>query len=200
MKPISVILIALMAFSAIPTGFADAATAASRPDVLKSLRDWRTRIIDEDERASANQKKLVVSLSKIRFKRNFGDAFESQNADRELETPLSEISKIDDERVELEARRRIVDQIIFAVDTKWSGADLRSFLETQLLDFAVTDLSEPGQGGWWRFLIQAAVSLRETAEPGADPVKFLEAYTSQSGVLQPKSALDVLKSRNYVGD
>lgn len=175
------------------------AVEATKPQTLKALNEWRTRLISEDEKSNSEQKKLVLSLSQMSFKRDLRDALASQIVERDLEAPLNEIDRIDGERVELEARRRIVDQLIFAVDTKWGGSDLRSFLENLLLDLAITDLSEPGQGGWWKFLIQASISLRETAEPGADAVKFLEAYMSDSGVLDPKSALDLMKSRNYVG-
>lgn len=166
------------------------ASPASKSEALTALRGWRARLIAEDEKSSSAQKKIVTSLARLSLK---------QDGERELETSLGEISRVDGDRVELEARRRIVDQLIFAVDTKWSGSDLRGFLEIQLLDFAVNDLSEPGQGGWWKFLIQNAVSLRES-EPGADPIKFLEAYMNASGVLEPKSAFEVLKTRNYVGE
>ncbi|CAN5645394.1 hypothetical protein BH10BDE1_BH10BDE1_11840 [soil metagenome] len=176
-----------------------ASAETSKPTVLRQLNEWRGRVIADDEKASSEQKKLVLKLSQISFKRDLRDALASQIAERDLESPLNDIGRIDDDRVEFEARRRIVDQMIFAIDTKWSGSDLRSFLESLMLDLAITDLSEPGQGGWWKFLIQASISLRETAEPGADPVKFLEAYMVDSGVLEPKSALDLMKSRNYVG-
>ncbi len=166
------------------------ASPASKSEALTALRGWRTRIIAEDEKSNSAQKKIVTSLARLSLK---------GEGERELETALGEISRVDGERVELEARRRLVDQIIFAVDTKWSGSDLRGFLEVQLLDFAVNDLSEPGQGGWWKFLIQMAISLRES-EPGSDPIKFLEAYMNASGVLEPKSAFEVLKTRNYVGE
>lgn len=166
------------------------ASPASKTEALTALRGWRARLINEDEKSNSAQKKIVTALARISLK---------SEAERELETSLEEISRVDGERVELEARRRLVDQIIFAVDTKWSGSDLRGFLEVQLLDFATNDLSEPGQGGWWKFLIQAAASLRES-EPGSDPIKFLEAYMNASGVLEPKSAFEVLKTRNYVGE
>lgn len=164
-----------------------AQAASSKPEILRNLGEWRTRIVDQDERTSSAQKKIISSLA-------------ANGKVSELDAPLNEIAKHDDDRSELEARRRIVDQIIFSVDTKWNGSNLRGFLEGQLLDLAVTDLSEARQGGWWRFLIQAAVSLKETAEPGADPVKFLEAYMAESGVLEPKPAADVLKTRNYIRD
>lgn len=180
-----------------------AQAATSKAAALKELREWRSRILSDDDRASSEQKKIVTNLSRLSLRavshRDADENVANQIVDQELTKPLDEIGRIDSDRVELDAQRRIVDQLIFAVDTKWSGADLRAFLETQLLDLAVTDLSEPGQGGWWKFLIQASISLREIAEPGCDPVKFLESYTVESGVLEPKSAFDVLKARKYIG-
>ena len=170
--------------------YAHAAPAITKPDALKTLRDWRGRIIAEDEAQTSAQKKQINILSTISLKRDHKD----------LEAPMLEIDRLDGERVELEARRRIVDQIIFAIDTKWSGSNLKGFIETELFELAVNDLSDAGQGGWWKFLIQASVSLRETAEPGADPIRFLEYYMNESGVLEPKSAYEIMKTRNYVGE
>lgn len=167
-----------------------AAPAITKPDAMKTLRDWRGRIIAEDEAQSSAQRKQINILSTVTLNRDHKD----------LEAPIVEIDRLDGERVELEARRRIVDQIIFAIDTKWSGSNLKGFIETQLFELAVNDLSDAGQGGWWKFLIQASVSLRETAEPGADPIRFLEYYMNESGVLEPKSAYEIMKLRNYVGE
>ncbi len=169
---------------------AHAAPTITKADALKSLRIWRGRVIAEDEAFISSQKKQVSELAVVSLKRDNSD----------VDAPLLEIGRLDGERVELEARRRIVDQIIFAIDTKWSGTDLKGFIGTQLLDLAMNDLSEPGQGGWWKFLIQASISLRETAEPGADPIRFLEYYMTESGVLEPKSAFEIMKMRNYVGE
>ncbi len=176
-----------------------AVAASPKPSVIKSLQDWRGRLIVEDERLSARQKQTVASISLPQISQVGSPVVSGESTPNALETRLNEIEKLDGERVEFEARRRIVDQLIFAIDTKWNGSDLRGFIENLLLDLAITDLSEPGQGGWWRFLIQMAIALRESAEPGADAVKFCEAYMSQSGVLNPKSALDVLQSQDYIG-
>lgn len=198
------LLIATSVVMGVALPCAQATASNTKATALKELRMWRSRILSDDDRASSEQKKLVVNLSRLSLRavshRDTDESVANQIVDQELTKPLDEIGRIDSDRVELDAQRRIVDQLIFAVDTKWSGADLRTFLEGQLLDLAVTDLSDPGQGGWWKFLIQASISLREIAEPGADPIKFLEAYMSESNVLEPKSAFDVLKARKYIGN
>lgn len=165
------------------------AQTPAKANALGQLREWRQRLLTEDEKSVKLQKDIVTAVSKTRT-----DA----DADRAIEAKLGEIAVIDDERVEIEARRRIVDQLTFSVDTKWSGTDLKSFLEGQLLDLAITDLSEPGHGGWWKFLIKSSIALREHAEPGADPVRFLEAFMAESSVLEPKPISDVIQSRTYI--
>lgn len=177
---------------------AGANTPKSR--ALDQLKAWRERILESDRKTQNSQSEQINILSKLSLKRDLANPEALAIATRDLETPLDEIGKLDFERWELKAQRQIIDQLTFAVDTKWSGSDLKNFLEITLLELAITDLSDPGQGAWWRFLIQASVSLRENAEPEADPIRFLEGYMSESTVLEPRSALDVMKRGNYVGN
>lgn len=193
------ILSAVLTLPSIAAASPKSGARTPKTEAVERLQEWRSRINDQDTKAQAAQRAHVVSLSKLSLKRDLTNDVSLEIAHRELETPLIEIENLDNERVELDARRRIVDQLIFTIDTKWSGADLKLFLIGTLLDLALNDLSDPGQGGWWRFLIHASISLRESAEPGADPIRFLEGYMAESGVLEPKSAIDFLKSRNYTG-
>ena len=156
--------------------------------------------MENDRKAQNAQGGHISKLAKLSLKRDLGNAESFEIATLELESPLEEISKLDLERWELKAQRQIIDQLVFAVDTKWSGTDLKAFLETTLLELSMTDLSDPGQGAWWRFLLQASVSLRESAEPGADPIRYLEGYMAESSVLEPRSALEIMKNKNYVGN
>lgn len=177
-----------------------ASAASTKNQVLDQLRGWRERIIEADRKAQNEQTRHINALAKLSLKRDFANAESLEIATRDLDTPLEEISKIDLERWEMKSQRQIVDQLIFAVDTKWSGTDIKGFLEMTLMELSTTDLNEPGQGAWWRFLIQASISLREIAEPGADPIRYLEGYMSESSVLEPRSALDLMKNKNYVGN
>ncbi len=177
-----------------------ASAASPKNQVLDQLRGWRERIIEADRKAQNEQTRHINALAKLSLKRDFANAESLEIATRDLDTPLEEISKIDLERWEMKSQRQIVDQLIFAVDTKWSGTDIKGFLEMTLMELSTTDLNEPGQGAWWRFLIQASISLREIAEPGADPIRYLEGYMSESSVLEPRSALDLMKNKNYVGN
>jgi Zn ribbon nucleic-acid-binding protein len=177
-----------------------AGAASPKHQALDQLRAWRERILENDRKSQNVQSGHINKLAKLSLKRDLSNLESLEIATLELESPLEEIAKLDLDRWELKAQRQIVDQLVFAVDTKWSGSDLKSFLETTLLELSVTDLADPGQGVWWRFLLQASVSLRESTEPGADPIRYLEGYMAESTVLEPRSALEIMKNKNYVGN
>lgn len=177
-----------------------AGAVSPKHQALDQLRTWRDRILENDRMSQNAQSGQINKLAKLSLKRDLSNSESLAIATGELESPLEELAKLDLDRWELKAQRQIVDQLIFAVDTKWSGTDLKTFLETTLLELSVTDLADPGQGAWWRFLLQASVSLRESTEPGADPIRYLEGYMAESTVLEPRSALEIMKNKNYVGN
>ncbi len=180
---------------------AQAATAQGpKAQAISALRAWRERVLELDRKAESAQAASLTQASRLSLKRDFSQSQTLEILTREIETPLERLQELDDERLELKAQRQILDQLIFRIDSKWNGNNLKAFLETSLLEMAQTDLADPGQGTWWRFMIQASLALREAAEPGADPIRFLEAYMSDSTVLTPKSVLDLLRSQNYVGN
>ncbi len=177
-----------------------AGAASPKNQVLDQLRAWRERVLENDRKSQNAQSAQLNKLAKLSLKRDLSNSESLEIATQELESPLEEIGKLDLDRWELKAQRQIIDQLVFAVDTKWSGTDLKGFLETTLLELSITDLNDPGQGAWWRFLMQASISLRESAEPGANPIRYLEGYMAESSVLEPRSALEIMKNKNYVGN
>lgn len=181
---------------------ADASPAALGPkaQAIAAVRGWRERVIELDRKAESAQAESLTQAARLSLKRDFSQSQTLDILTREIETPLEKLQELDDERLELKAQRQILDQLIFRIDSKWNGNNLKGFLETSLLEMAQTDLADPGQGTWWRFMIQASLALREAAEPGADPLRFLEAYMSDSTVLTPKPLLELLRSQNYVGN
>lgn len=178
------------------------ATPAANPkaQAIAAVRAWRERVIDLDRKAESAQATSLNQAARISLKRDFSQSQTLDILTREIEAPLDRLQELDDERLELKAQRQILDQLIFRLDSKWGGHNLKGFLETSLLEMAQTDLADPGQGTWWRFMIQASLALREAAEPGADPIRFLEVYMSDSTVLTPKPVLDLMRSQNYVGN
>lgn len=177
-----------------------AEASSAKSQAITAIRAWRERVIEQDRKAENAQASSLTQASRVSLKRDFSQPQTLEVLAREIDGPLERLQALDDERLEFKAQRQILDQLIFRIDSKWSGNNLKGFLETSLLEMAQNDLVEPGNGSWWRFLIQASIALREVAEPGADPLRFLEAYMTESTVLTPKSVLDLMRSQNYVGN
>lgn len=200
-RSLAVTLLALLGFSTVNEASASTPTALGpKAQAIAAVRVWRERVIELDRKAESAQAESLTQAARLSLKRDFSQSQTLDILTREIETPLEKLQELDDERLELKAQRQILDQLIFRIDSKWNGNNLKGFLETSLLEMAQTDLADPGQGTWWRFMIQASLALREAAEPGADPLRFLEAYMSDSTVLTPKPLLELLRSQNYVGN
>lgn len=200
-RSLAVTLLALLGFSTVNEASATTPTALGpKAQAIAAVRGWRERVIELDRKAESAQAESLTQAARLSLKRDFSQSQTLDILTREIETPLEKLQELDDERLELKAQRQILDQLIFRIDSKWNGNNLKGFLETSLLEMAQTDLADPGQGTWWRFMIQASLALREAAEPGADPLRFLEAYMSDSTVLTPKPLLELLRSQNYVGN
>jgi hypothetical protein len=173
---------------------------SAKSQAITTTRAWRERVIEQDRKAENAQASSLTQASRVSLKRDFSQPQSLEVLAREIDEPLDRLQALDDERLELKAQRQILDQLIFRIDSKWSGNNLKGFLETSLLEMAQNDLMDPGNGSWWRFLIQASIAIREVAEPGADPLRFLELYMTESTVLAPKPVLDLMRSQNYVGN
>lgn len=190
------------------TAAASQANASAKTDSLGRLKEWRERTLDLSRKAEETQRRELKALATTNLtaslKQGFSNSTSKDAANREVHRPISEIENADNDRTEFSARLKIIDQLIFAFDTKFdSKAGVNSvggFLEGQLMDLATNDLAEPGTGQWWKYLTQATIGLREIAEPGEDPIRFLESYTRNSTVLNPRSVIEIMESRRYIGD
>jgi hypothetical protein len=172
----------------------------SKTLALDGIRAWREKVIEQDRRAEVAQASALNQAAKASLKREMNKSQVSEYSNKEFEASLDRIQELDDERLELKAQRQILDQLISRVASKWSGSNLKGFLEISLLEMSQNDLADPGQGSVWRFLVQASFALREIAEPSADPIRFLQTFTTESSVLTPKSMADILRTQNYVGN
>jgi hypothetical protein len=113
-------------------------------------------------------------------------------------------------RQEHELRQQFLDRMIFQIDTKFRGGDLRQFMQTSLLEMAKNDVAlasgpatAANEVGLWRFLKFAADALRRIPEQRENILAFLEGYMNRS-VSNPVPPDEYLRSRNYsngsVGD
>ena len=183
------------------------ATIQQVPDkalAVRQLRAVRERILERDRELQTQVRSTLNQISRTSLSFDLDSGARVDDARRRVDQPLDFIQNLDQDRIELDARRRIVDQLIFALDTKWSGRDLKAFIEMQLMEMATidldSDLNDPRRGEWWRFLLQSSVALREIAEPNEDPIAFFESYMKFSQVLEPRNVIDFLLERAYVGE
>jgi hypothetical protein len=94
-------------------------------------------------------------------------------------------------------RQEFLDRLIFQIDTKFGGGDLRVFLERALTEMAKVDaVSATADSGLWKFMRYAADAVRRLPEQKENILPFLEGYMSRS-VSHPIRPEDYLSSRNY---
>ncbi|HMN68201.1 MAG TPA: hypothetical protein PKC28_06645 [Bdellovibrionales bacterium] len=93
-------------------------------------------------------------------------------------------------------RQEFLDRLIFQVDTKFRGGDLRAFLENTLTEMAKVDAISTGDAGLWKFMKFASDAVRRLPEQKENILSFLEGYMNRS-VSNPVRPEDFLNSRNY---
>lgn len=108
-----------------------------------------------------------------------------------------EVSSLKVAQREHKLRQEFLDRLIFQIDTKFAGGDLRLFLERALTEMAKIDaVSSTVDTGLWKFLKFAADAVKSLPERKENIVSFLEGYMNRS-VANPIKPEDYLNSRNY---
>lgn len=94
-------------------------------------------------------------------------------------------------------RQEFLDRLIFQVDTKFVGGDLRKFFEVTLTEMAKIDaVTSSVDTGLWKFMKFAADAVRRLPEQKENIVSFIEGYMNRS-ISNPARPEDYLNSRNY---
>lgn len=148
-----------------------------KSDSLKYLQDLRSqnvRRLQEIDR-TLNQKLETESASQI-------------------ETEVSALQTAKKEHV---LRQEFLDRLIFQIDTKFIGGDLKPFLERTLVDMAKVDATNSSTDtGIWKFLKYASDAVRTLPEKKENILSFLAGYMNRS-VANPVKPDDYISSRNY---
>lgn len=99
-------------------------------------------------------------------------------------------------------RQDFLNRLIFQIDSKFHGGDLRNFLEVALVEMAKVDaLSQNGeqgsiQTGMWKFLKYSSDAIHKLPEKGENVLTFLEGYMDRS-IANPVTPDEYMNSRNY---
>ena len=114
-----------------------------------------------------------------------------QNLEEEVETLKAEKS-------EHILRQEFLDRLIFQLDTKYTGGDLRAFLEHALIEMAKVDATSTASNtvGLWKFLKYSADAIHRLPEQKENILAFLEGYMNLS-ISNPVLPEEYLAARNY---
>jgi hypothetical protein len=114
-----------------------------------------------------------------------------ENIDRALDRKIedtattnleNEVAVLKAEKHEHLLRQEFLDRLIFQIDTKYTGGDLRLFLEQALLSMAKVDAASSASAGdgIWKFLKYSADAIHRLPEQKENILSFLEGYMNHS--------------------
>lgn len=101
-------------------------------------------------------------------------------------------------RQEALLKQKMIDQLMFEIDSKWNGQALRTFLEHSFLDMSLGELTDlTPEINRALFYTYMSVAIREVPEKTEDLIGFLIGYMNFSSVSKPRTPLAYLNTRNY---
>jgi hypothetical protein len=156
----------------------EAASVEVKGDSLRHLQELRVQ----------NVKRLT----------ELDQAINKKFEDTKLNNFEEDVQTLKAERQEYSMRQEFLNRLIFQLDTKYSGGDLRAFLERALVEMAKVDaISTATAGdGLWKFLKYSADAIHRLPEQKENILAFLEGYMNLS-VSNPILPEQYLASRNY---
>jgi len=156
---------------------AEPSQGETKSDSLKFLQDLRNQNVNQ-----------LRSIDK-----SLADKVESGKA----ATLVNEVHVLRDQKREHMMRQEFLDRLIFQIDTKFGGGDLRAFLENALTDMAKVDaLTASNDTHLWKFMRYAADAVKRIPERRENILAFLEGYMNRS-ISNPVTPEDYLSTRNY---
>ena len=196
--------------AAIAIGFVLSAANAAPPVRQAPFSQTKLEALAKLQTLAANETKALLELDQ-QIKRRIVETRELKLAHEDSALTARDRHKLNSfgatveailhERDERQARRSVYEQILFQVDSKWTGGTLREFLQGQMLEAAITDASESGSSQstrkLWKLYAHLSVALREAADPREDPIDFIAGYIVYSSALNPKSPALFLEDRSY---
>lgn len=125
-------------------------------------------------------------------------AIDRKFEDTKLNNFELDVKRLKAERQEYSLRQDFLNRLIFQLDTKYAGGDLRAFLEHALVDMAKIDATSTATAGegLWKFLKYSADAIHRLPEQKENVLAFLEGYMNLS-VTNPILPDKYLASRNY---
>lgn len=167
----------------------------NKKEFLVQLRERQSKLETEVSTIEEAVRKQLAQVSNISI-----DPMAPRIAKNILTSISDELEKLNNKKAEISARKDVLGQIIFVIETRWSQQPIQGFLHEQLLDLASTNLAEGASANsqrLWKFLSYLSVAVREVPDPSENLLNFIEDYMRFSTVLQPKTPAEFLANRHY---
>ena len=110
----------------------------------------------------------------------------------------AQILSLREQRAEHLLRQEFLGRLIFQVDTRYNGGELRMFLRSSLREMAMNDVTagHADEQSLWKFMKYASEALAGATEKREDVLAFLDGYMQRS-VAHPVNPKLYLSARNY---
>lgn len=169
--------VATMAISLSVPAFAETANEV-KSDSLKYLQDLRSQNVRRLQEIDQTLSRKI-----------------EETAPAQIDAEVNTLKTAKKEHV---MRQEFLDRLIFQIDTKFIGGDLKQFLQRTLVDMAKVDASNNTavDGGIWKFMKYASDALSRLPEQKENILSFLEGYMNRS-VSNPVKPEEYISSRNY---
>jgi hypothetical protein len=169
-----------------------ASTTLSKKELIAKLQAMLQRQVDKVTVLDESIQKRLQDTTTINL-----HPTDLKSDGQKLDALARQLDVLNAKRSENSARREVLDRLISAVDAKYSMQPLAVFLEQQLLDLSVADLSDPRGGRLWKTMTFLSVAIREIPEPHEDVLNVVEGYLNFTSVENPKNPAEYLATRSY---
>ena len=162
--------------------------ALDKASVIESLKDLKKKYLSQLEKTDQSIKDLISTGTETIF-------IYSQNNSKDR---INKIESLRASRKEQVLRVSFLDRLIFIVDSKYEGSELRQFFQNQLSEMAKVDLLSNNENqNMWRQSSSLSLTLKEISELDKNIVSFIGNYLDKSPFNNPIEPKKYLQSHNY---
>jgi hypothetical protein len=94
-------------------------------------------------------------------------------------------------------RQEFWDRVIFQIDTRFVGGDIREFLQSRLVEMAKVEASSPSSENLWKVFRYTADVLKSLPERKDDVIAVIEGYVRSTNPADPANPSTYLSQQNY---
>ncbi|MCC7404995.1 MAG: hypothetical protein IT288_11415 [Bdellovibrionales bacterium] len=170
------------------------ASALDRKEALTqalSLKSENTRRLGEVDT------KIRTLLNSQRLQ-EFKDSGTAPVASRVYKALEEEMEVLILQRRERLLRQEFLDRLVFQIDSKFQGGDIREFLHQVFLEMSLTEASSGASDtSLWRFLTYLSLAIKTLPERGENLISFVEGYMEFSTISKPVRPDQFVSLRHY---